>query len=176
MVNRVKNPSADKPVAGPTGTTLPKVWVCGSSLQSAQVAAGLGVCYSFHAYIGRHWGDGVSGPEIIRTYKASFVPSQLQSNPECNVAVLGACSTSDPEARRNWESFFGIGNAFQFLPGAARFAIPTPCFCGDASRCKDQLLEIQDSHKIAELVVQCVGTDVNSIIQSYRILAESVHC
>jgi alkanesulfonate monooxygenase SsuD/methylene tetrahydromethanopterin reductase-like flavin-dependent oxidoreductase (luciferase family) len=162
-------PVADVPL-GPGTSTIPEVWICGSSADSAVVAGELGVCYAYHAYIGRGRG-GASDENPIRVYWESFRPCGLLERPRDNVTVYGACAASDGEARRLWDLLTrspsdGAGDAAQ--------AGPSPCFLGEPRRVRDQLLQLREHYGTDELVVNCAGCDVEESIAGYGLIAAAM--
>lgn len=79
----------------PTGVPLPPVWLLGSSEYSAQLAAAVGMGYSFAS----HFSDmDASGP--MRAYKAQFKPSHWRETPYSILAVHAICAETDEEADR----------------------------------------------------------------------------
>ena len=77
----------------------PEPWLLGSSEDSAQWAAELGMPYAFADFI------NPAGATMAAHYRARFVPSQ--PNPEPRVAVAGwaVCAETDEEAERLAASF-----------------------------------------------------------------------
>lgn len=83
--------------AGPTTTTMPEVWLLGSGIDSAHLAAQRGLPFSY-AYF---FGMGVEhGPTIVESYRRHFRPSAFLSEPQVNVAVQVLCAETEEEAKR----------------------------------------------------------------------------
>jgi luciferase family oxidoreductase group 1 len=82
------------PSATPGSGYLPEVWLLGSSVFSAQLAGLLGLPFSF-AY---HFAPALLDA-ALDTYRSSFRPSILHSEPRAMVAVSVLCAPSDEEAR-----------------------------------------------------------------------------
>jgi luciferase family oxidoreductase group 1 len=72
----------------------PRLWLLGSSPQSAIWAGQLGLPYSFADFI------NPAGAEIAALYRERFVPSALLAEPELAVAVSTICADTDEEAER----------------------------------------------------------------------------
>jgi len=83
--------------AGPTPATMPEVWLLGSGIDSAHLAAQRGLPFSY-AYF---FGIGVEhGPTIVESYRRYFRPSAFLSEPQVNVAVQVLCAETEEEAKR----------------------------------------------------------------------------
>lgn len=83
--------------AGPTPATMPEVWLLGSGIDSAHLAAQRGLPFSY-AYF---FGMGVEyGPSIVKSYRRHFHPSAFLSEPKVNVAVQVLCAETEEEAKR----------------------------------------------------------------------------
>jgi luciferase family oxidoreductase group 1 len=76
----------------PIGVPAPPIYVLGSGLDSARVAARLGVGYAFAQHIG---GDGYA--EALRHYRAHFQPSPSRGAPYAILAVAALCVEKDAE-------------------------------------------------------------------------------
>lgn len=84
-----------KIVVMPQGVKLPPIWLLGSSEYSAQLAAAVGMGYSFAS----HFSDmDASGP--MRAYKAGFKPSAWRETPYSILAVHAIVAETDDEADR----------------------------------------------------------------------------
>ena len=83
--------------AGPTPATMPEVWLLGSGIDSAHLAAQRGLPFSY-AYF---FGMGVEhGPTIVESYRRYFRPSAFLSEPKVNIAVQVLCAETEEEAKR----------------------------------------------------------------------------
>lgn len=89
-----------------SGTEVP-LWILGSSLFGAQLAAGLGLPFGFASHFAPQALD-----EALRIYRARFEPSEQQATPYALVGVNVIAAETDVEARRLWTtqqmSFAGI--------------------------------------------------------------------
>lgn len=83
--------------AGPGTATVPEVWLLGSGIDSAYLAAQRGLPFSYAHF----FGIGVEyGPAIVETYRRQFRPSAILSEPRINIAVQVLCAETEAEARR----------------------------------------------------------------------------
>lgn len=81
-----------------SGTEVP-LWILGSSLFGAQLAAQLGLPYAFASHFAPQWLD-----RAIAVYRERFQPSRQLSAPYVMVGVNAIAAESDDEARRLWTS------------------------------------------------------------------------
>ena len=79
----------------PSGVPLPPVWLLGSSDYSAQLAAEIGVGYSFAS----HFSD-FDAAVPMRTYRTRFKPSASLDKPYAIIAVAAVIAETDAEAAR----------------------------------------------------------------------------
>ena len=82
-----------QPGAEPEST--PEVWLLGSSFYSAQLAAVLGLPFSFADFFGM---TGFHGPEAVSVYRQEFKPSPFLSEPKVNVTLQVICAATPEEA------------------------------------------------------------------------------
>lgn len=84
--------------AGPgPSTTMPEVWLLGSGIDSAYLAARRGLPFSYAYFFGV---DVQHGTEIVDTYREHFQPSELLTEPKVNIAVQVMCAETAEEAKR----------------------------------------------------------------------------
>jgi len=144
--------------------TMPEVWICGTSEESAVLAGKLGVCFSFHHYLSGTEGDGsikAFGPKVVRRYCEAFTPSYFLLRPQCNVAAYGLCANTKDEATLKWSEFPG---ALQSLPN----------FVGSPGECRAQLVQLSGEYGVSEIVIQCVAGRFADRLESYRLLADAL--
>ncbi len=82
-----------RPFANPGRGYLPEVWLLGSSLFSAQLAAILGLPFSFAYHFAPQLLDAA-----LTTYRSNFRPSVLHAEPRVMVAASVLCAPSESEA------------------------------------------------------------------------------
>ncbi|MCH8194671.1 MAG: LLM class flavin-dependent oxidoreductase, partial [Chloroflexi bacterium] len=85
-----------RPQPGPVAETTPEVWLLGSSEYSANLAAVLGLPFSFAEFFGM---TGEVGPMVAEMYQREFKPSRFLSEPKLNVTVQVICAPTTEEAR-----------------------------------------------------------------------------
>ena len=115
--------------ATPQATSAAQIWLLGSSMYSAQLAAELGLPYVFaHHFAGR------GTDEAIALYRRTFRPSDTLAEPRtiavANVVVAPtaheAARLALPNARSMWRLRSGQGLSAQELVEDAEAAAPTP--------------------------------------------------
>lgn len=79
---------------GPPTEGMPEVWLLGSGIDSARLAAERGLPFSFAHF----FGSSAQGPAIVEHYRRSFRPSRQASEPEVHVAVQVFCADTREEA------------------------------------------------------------------------------
>jgi luciferase family oxidoreductase group 1 len=79
-------------IAQPAGDTSPEMWILGSSDYGAQLAAQLGLPYSFAQFIGGDY------PQVTHLYRRLFVPSEYLAQPHVMVTVAAIVAPTDEEA------------------------------------------------------------------------------
>jgi luciferase family oxidoreductase group 1 len=80
------------------GSNVP-LWILGSSLYGAQLAAALGLPYAFASHFAP---DALS--DALRIYRERFVPAAPGDRPYAMIGVNVVAADSDPEARRMFTS------------------------------------------------------------------------
>ena len=76
--------------------TVPEVWMLGSSDYSAQLAAHLGLPFSFADFFGN---TSAYGPRMADLYRELFKPSEYLSEPVVHVGLQVICAPTEEEAR-----------------------------------------------------------------------------
>ena len=76
--------------------TAPEVWLLGSSDYSAQLAAHMGLPFSFADFFGN---TGEYGPRMAELYRQMFQPSERLAEPKVNVGLQVICAPTEEEAR-----------------------------------------------------------------------------
>ena len=99
------------------GTRVP-VWILGSSLYGAQLAAHLGLPYAFAS----HFAPEALMP-ALETYRSRFEPSEQQARPHAMVGVNVIAADTDEEARR---LFTSAQQAFTNMQRGTRGLLPRP--------------------------------------------------
>ena len=79
---------------GPTEASMPEVWLLGSAVGSAELAAERGLPFSYAHFFGA---SIEQGPAIVERYRRSFRPSPYCPEPRVNVAVSVLCAETQEE-------------------------------------------------------------------------------
>jgi luciferase family oxidoreductase group 1 len=80
---------------GPPLTSIPGIWLLGSSDYSARLAAAFGLPFSFADFFGTTADHGVMVAEL---YKKHFSPSEYLNKPKLNVALQVVCAETSERA------------------------------------------------------------------------------
>ena len=169
-----------------TGTNVP-LWILGSSLFGAQLAAMLGLPYAFAS----HFAPDALMP-ALQVYRDRFRPSAQLDRPYAMVGVNVVAAESDAEARR---LFTSAQQAFTNMVRGTRGKLRPPIddiesywtpmekaqasrmlacsFVGSAETVRDRLEEFTAETKADELIVASAIYDHAARLRSYEILAEA---
>ncbi|TKH40786.1 LLM class flavin-dependent oxidoreductase [Paenibacillus terrae] len=174
--------------AAPTISTIPELWLLGSSGESARLAAMMGASYAFAQFFGTP-----GGVEATARYHDQYQPSILGDKPRSMAAVTVSCAETTEEAEQLASSaslFFLLlmqGKELTSLPSvktalsysytefdrerlrqsAAWRVVGTP------DQCKEQLLRLAEQYRTDELLVVSSIHDFDKRVQSYRLLAKA---
>jgi luciferase family oxidoreductase group 1 len=142
-----------------TGTNVP-IWLLGSSLFSAQLAAQLGLPFAFASHF--------APPDMFEAldlYRATFQPSATQAGPYAAVAVNVFAAETDDAARRHFTS---LQQAFINLRRGRPGTVPPPI---------DDIRTYADKYELAQiehaLAVSAVGSSA-TVEQALRTLIRKV--
>ncbi|GAC1344314.1 MAG: LLM class flavin-dependent oxidoreductase [Acetobacteraceae bacterium] len=168
-----------------TGTQVP-LWILGSSLFGAQLAAALGLPYAFAS----HFAPQALLP-ALQTYRAGFRPSEQLARPYAMAGVNVIAAETDEEARR---LFTSAQQSFANMFRGARGQLPPPIddietywspservqasamlaqsFVGSRETVRQGLERFLDETGADELMVAAAIYDQGARLRSYEILAE----
>ena len=90
--------------------TVPEVWLLGSSDYSAQLAAHMGLPFSFADFFGN---TSEYGPRVADLYRQMFQPSDYISEPRVNVGLQVICAPTNADA-----SFIGSSRSLNKVVSA----------------------------------------------------------
>jgi luciferase family oxidoreductase group 1 len=79
---------------GPKTEGMPEVWLLGSGIDSAELAAHRGLPFSFAHF----FGQAAQGPAIVEHYRRQFRPSRECAEPNVHIAVQVMCADTQEEA------------------------------------------------------------------------------
>jgi luciferase family oxidoreductase group 1 len=168
-----------------TSTYVP-LWILGSSLFGAQLAAMLGLPYAFAS----HFAPNELLP-ALEIYRSEFRPSEQLQHPYTMVAANVIAAESDREAQR---LFTSQQQSFTNIFRARRGQLPPPIddieaywspaerarvtsmlrrsFVGSEDTVKDSIQDFVDETGADELIVAAAIHDHNARLGSYEILAD----
>ncbi len=170
-----------------TGLEVP-LWILGSSLYGAQLAAALGLPYAFAS----HFAPGDLMPALA-TYRAAFKPSPQLAAPYAMVGVNAVVAETDAEARR---LFTSVQQAVTNLLRGARGLLQPPIddiesywtpaekahasrmlgcsFVGSPATVRAGLAEFAKATAADEIIVAAGIFDRSARLRSYELLAEAM--
>ena len=173
--------------AMPAGDTAPEVWLLGSSDYSAQLAAALGLRFSFAHFISGHGGDPVT-----RMFRRDFRPSAREAQPVSMLTVFAICAETDVEAERLAASIdlrrlqMARGQDGPIIPADEAVAMPyadadratmrrerARAIVGTPASVRDRILELQTAFEADEVMVLTITGSYESRLASYALLAEA---
>lgn len=138
---------------GPKSSSLPPLWLCGTSRSSAELAGSLGMHFAFHHYLSQ---SSSAARDAIATYRDCY-RSPLGEASYALIACYGACADSDEHAARQWG------------PTAAG----RPCFVGSPANCIDQLRHLAEQCNADEIAISLFGGSLQARLAGYRNLAQA---
>jgi luciferase family oxidoreductase group 1 len=175
--------------AGPTPGGMPEVWLLGSGIDSALLAAERGLPFSFAHFFGAHAGNG---PAIVAAYRARFVPSRWCPEPRAHIGVMALCAPTEAEAQYHASSarlsrlnlargvHAGIASpeealAYPYSPAELDYLAQNsmPAAVGDPAQVLARLTEISASYGTAELGIVTLCFDFAARIRSYELIAHA---
>lgn len=176
-----------QPRVTPPVTAPPPVWMLGSSPESAQLAAKLGLPYNFALFINSN-----IDPRILEYYRSLFEPSEQTASPYACLAINVICADTEEEAQRLAMSRdllfarFATGQPsatvptveeaeqYQFSPQERAFLDDKfrHAAVGDPARVKRKIDELMDQFGADELMAVTITYDFDARVRSYELLAE----
>jgi luciferase family oxidoreductase group 1 len=175
--------------ATPRGKDVPEMWMLASSGTTAEVAARLGLGYSFAQFI-----SGVDGSRAVRAYLERFQPSEHRPDPAANMGIGVLCAETQEEAE--WLSLSLHLWRMRIMRGVDR-GIPSPeqakeefeawgvpiselladesrVVVGDPGQVRQALLTLAERYGVNELMTVTVTHDLSARRRSYELLAEAM--
>jgi len=173
--------------ANPRGPTRPELWILGSSDYGAQLAAHLGLPYSF-AYF---FTEGRGCDEALALYRRNYRPSVRHLAPHATICVWALAADTEAEARRLlatrelWRVGVerGVRNALVEPDEASAYpyseaersvveALRRRALVGTADQVATRLTELAQRFELDELVVVTWTFDAAPRHRSYELLAK----
>ena len=164
----------------------PDPWLLGSSPQSGIWAAEMGLPYAFADFI------NPAGPEIVRRYRQSFVPSLPGDTPEVIAAVWAVCAETDAEAEHvasSTDMAFSLLHRGQLIPvppieEAVRFldeergrpqpfARPRRRIVGSPARVREGIEAAAREYGADEMMIVTITFEHAARRRSYELIADA---
>jgi luciferase family oxidoreductase group 1 len=174
--------------AGPGSSMMPKVWLLGSRVESAHMAAALGLPFSYAHFFGLGVEDG---PAIVESYRRHFRPSTFLSEPRVNVGVHVLCAETEEEALRlassrnlmKLRSALGVRSGVPSVDDALSYPyrpqelayldqVKQTYVDGDPQQVKEKLETISRLYHTSDLTIVTICYDFAARVHSYELLAE----
>lgn len=175
-------------VAQPQGTTRPEVWILGSSVYGAQVAAHFGLPYCFAHFIT----DGDGAEEALDVYRHTYRPSAEHPAPHGAVAVWALAADTEAEADRLFASRAlwrlgrdrGVYTALPTIEEALAYPaterermrlaqVRARALCGTGPGVMQQIDEMAAALGVDEVAVITTVADKRARRRSYEVLADA---
>jgi len=173
--------------ATPEPSTVPEVWLLGSSGESASLAAHYGLAFSFAHFI-----TPAGGERAIAGYREHFKPSAIYPKPHATTCVFVICAETEVEAERQvrsrdlWRLRLDAGrldpypsvaeaeahdytNAERARVGGNR----AHSIFGTPPQVKARLEAIAREYGVDELMILTITHDPAVRLRSYELLAEA---
>lgn len=185
---------ADHPFAtlrpGPPTEGMPEVWLLGSGVDSAVLAARRGLPFSFAHF----FGNARQGPSIVEHYRREFEPSALLAEPRAHIAVQVLCADTSEEAK--WHAKSLAVARIQMARGQRRDGILSPqeasqhefsaeelrflensglrATTGNPEEVKTELEELAELYGTDHLGIVTICYDFKARLRSYELVAEAL--
>ncbi len=148
---------------GPPTEGTPQVWLLGSGIDSAQLAARRGLPFSFAHF----FGSTTQGPAIVEHYRKHFRPSRELDAPLTHVAVQVLCADSSEEAE--WHAASMKLGRIQMARNQGGTGIVSPEEAAEHVFTPDELRFLEHSGMRATVGnPQEVARELDAIAEQYR--------
>ena len=173
--------------AYPQGETGPQVWMLGSSLYGAQLAAVLGLPYSFAWFIT----DGFGCAEALEQYRKNYRPSERWPEPHAGICLWALAADTDEDARHHfasrarWKLYRdrGVFGPLESPEDAAAYSytdketayledLRRDAFVGAGADVAARIKAVAEEQGVAEVAIVSWAYDEAVRRRSYEILAE----
>ncbi|CAI6038302.1 hypothetical protein PAECIP112173_00908 [Paenibacillus sp. JJ-100] len=175
-------------VAGPSISTVPEVWLLGSSSEGARIAAAQGTAYAFAQFFGTPGGE-----EAMKHYRRHFKPSILSDKPHSMIAVSAFCADTEEEAAelaRSNELFFlrlGRGleqSSFPSLETVNNYPYTAMeleqirqrrsfSIIGTPDQVRDKIIAMAERHEADEVIIASAIHSYEARLRSFSLIAEA---
>ncbi len=173
--------------AGPSSGGMPELWLLGSGIDSAHLAAERGLAFSYAHFFGAAPGHG---PAISESYRRRFRPQHFLAAPRVHVAVFAVCAETQAEAQRLAASLrlsrvqlargttSGIPSpeealAVQLTPEEEAFVARSqmPAVVGAPDQVRAELEAAAQAYGAQELGIVTITYDFAARVRSYELIA-----
>ena len=174
--------------AEPRGPLAPEIWILGSSLYGAQLAAWFGLPYAFAHF----FSDGEGAAEAMHVYQTQFKqPAPAEVTSRSAVTVFALAAETEDEARywgKSRSAFTAMRNRGMYIPLPSpeeadgfdfseqeqqRIAISQQrAFIGSAPQVAARLRALAQELRLDEIAVTTAVYDPAMRTQSYKLLAK----
>ncbi|MGM0847114.1 MAG: LLM class flavin-dependent oxidoreductase [Bacillota bacterium] len=186
---RPENNPYERLQASPIISTVPGVWMLGSSPSSAMLAAEKGLPYTFAQFI-----NGEGGPEYTSDYRNHFKASKFLDQPQNMAAVFVICAETDEEAERVASSI--DLSILMVEQGMRSNGTPSPekaasykyspferarikenrkrMVIGSQEKVKKELLELSEKYQTDEIMLVTITYDFKDKLKSFELVADAL--
>ncbi|MGH8066511.1 MAG: LLM class flavin-dependent oxidoreductase [Candidatus Entotheonellia bacterium] len=166
----------------------PDIWLLGSRVESAHLAAKMGLPFSYAHFFGTGVEDG---PLIVESYRRHFQPSARFAQPHVNVGVHVLCAETAEEALRlassrnlmKLRSALGMragvpsveeALAYPYRPEELAYLeqVKRSYIDGDPQQVKAKLQDIADLYQTTDLTIVTICHGFAERVRSYELVAE----
>ncbi|WP_261575179.1 LLM class flavin-dependent oxidoreductase [Frankia gtarii] len=175
-------------IAVPAADSRPQVWVLGSSLASAGLAAALGLPYAFAHHV-----NPQASVAALRRYRAAFTPSAQLASPRSLLSVLATVGDTDADARQAaapyllgkvWMRTIGLfdafpsevtTNAYSYSRAEVAFLddLAAPQLIGGVNTVRRDLAALVEATGADELMALTIVPDQADRVRSFELLAQA---
>jgi luciferase family oxidoreductase group 1 len=166
----------------------PDVWLLGSYVESAHMAAKMGLPFSYAHFFGN---GAENGPLIVESYRRQFQPSAYLAEPLVNVGVHVLCAETEEEALRlassrnlmKLRSALGVRSgvpsveealAYPYRPEELAYLdqVKRSYVDGNPQQVKAKLEDLADLYQTTDLTIVTICHGFAERVRSYELLAE----
>jgi luciferase family oxidoreductase group 1 len=170
----------------PAGT--PDIWLLGSYVESAHMAAKMGLPFSYAHFFGN---GAENGPLIVESYRRHFQPSACLAEPLVNVGVHVLCAETEEEALRlatsrnlmKLRSALGVRSgvpsveeavAYPYRPEESTYLeqVKRSYVDGNPQQVKAKLEDLANLYQTTDLTIVTICHGFAERVRSYELLAE----
>lgn len=174
-------------VATPRASTVPDLWMLGSTNGGGSFAAHFGIGFSFAHFFGV-----MDGTQVMDNYRRNYQPSALYPEPRGNVGLFVVCAETNDEATRLaasrdlWRLRIDKGDigpypsveealAYDYQPfeQAQVEAHRHDAVVGDPASVKKQIEDIAARYGVDDITIVTITHDPAASIRSYELVADA---